>query len=333
MTNLPVGYLSQWDPTAGGTNNDCGPACLAMTLNFYGEKLTVNEVFKKTGAGTGLISWTQLQTAVKAFGYIPHLERKATLDRVKLLIDAFTPPILLVHYGSLLSTQDKKFKGGHFFLPVGYNNDGFFVNDSDFRAPIREQGDHHNYTNAEITHAWSDCLIDGNQPFSLLWIERKSGTINSTMSQPWLRQMFLESGVDVDKPESEIRGRIQDILDAPKKLASLQDQFTSLQKEVAFEIGEAKKFEAESQQYAETVTKLQLDLADLRKSKDISDSQIVKLQTQMELLTNQTEPDKVIVLTKEEYADLTSKNGLGVYSVSDLISEALSRILRRQRPQ
>lgn len=174
MKNLPIKYKSQWDGDAGATNNDCGPCDIAMILNFYGENLTTDQVFEKTGAGSGLISWPQLQKAITAFGYTSHLERNSNLDRIRQLIENETPPIILVHYGSLNSTQDKTFKGGHFFVPVGYYENGFYVNDSNFRFPIRSDGDHHNYLISEIEKAWKDCSIDENQPYSLLWIERKN---------------------------------------------------------------------------------------------------------------------------------------------------------------
>lgn len=172
--NLLVPYKSQWDADASGTYNDCGPASAAMILNYYGNNFTTDEIYKKTGAGSGLISWTQLINAIQAVGYVPHLERNQTLDTLRAFIDKDTPPIVLVHYGSLTSTQDKKFKGGHFFVPVGYYADGFFVNDPNFKAPIRQDGDHHNYLTEEFLNAWRDTMQDGNQPFSLLWIERKA---------------------------------------------------------------------------------------------------------------------------------------------------------------
>ncbi len=174
MRNLEVKYKSQWDNDAGKTKNDCGPASIAMILNYYGESLTTDTVFEKTEADQGLIGWDELQKAIKSFGYIPHLERNATPERIRELIDQNLPPIVLVHYGSLNSTQDKKFKGGHFFLVVGYREDGYFVNDPNFRDALRQDGDHHFYTKEEFESAWAETLQDKNQPHSLLWIERKA---------------------------------------------------------------------------------------------------------------------------------------------------------------
>jgi len=54
------------------------------------------------------------------------------------------------------------------------HNDGFFVNDPNFKGSLRQSGAHHNYITTEIEAFWKDTVKDGNQPYSLLWIERKN---------------------------------------------------------------------------------------------------------------------------------------------------------------
>jgi hypothetical protein len=84
------------------------------------------------------------------------------------------PVIVLVHYGSLNSTQDKNFKGGHFMAIVGYRgDDGVYANDPNFKDDLRAQGDHHNYTKDEFMKAWGDCGLDKNPNFSFIAINRK----------------------------------------------------------------------------------------------------------------------------------------------------------------
>lgn len=58
--NLSVPYKSQWDKDAIGTTNDCGPASIAMILNYYGLNVGTDDVFRATGAGQGLISFKQI---------------------------------------------------------------------------------------------------------------------------------------------------------------------------------------------------------------------------------------------------------------------------------
>ena len=238
---------------------------------------------------------------------------------------------MLVHYGSLKSTQDKKFKGGHFFTVVGYHDDGFYVNDSDFKGSQRSEGDHHNYLNDELYKAWLDCTLDDNQPFSLLWIEREFAIIDDKMSQPWVRQMFIELGVDIDKPEGEIRGRVQDIIDGYKKYSDLQNQVTQLQKQIAFEAGQAAQFETELQQATKTVSALQSEVNDLRRSIIQRDAEITKLTESVTSLQTQLDPEKVVILTKEQYTKLTSTNGIDAYTTSEIVTSLLQRIMRRQK--
>lgn len=175
--NLPVAYKSQWDSDATQTQNDCGPASIAMILNFYGENLTTNQVFEKTGAGSGLIGIDEMVKAIQAFGYTCFRKTQSSVAELKSYLDQGLPVIALVHYGSLGATvQDKKFKGGHFFVVVGYRDDGYFVNDPNFWEPLRKDGDHHFYPKADFEKAWNDANLDGNQVRSFQVINKKSTT-------------------------------------------------------------------------------------------------------------------------------------------------------------
>lgn len=168
--NLHVPFFSQWDEDAGQTKNDCGPCALKMILNYYGEKLTTNEIFAKTEAGEGAITVSQLQKAITFYDYISQYEKNCSTEKLKELIDKNTPPIALVHYGDLQSRQDKNYKGGHFFVVVGYRDDGYFVNDPNFWGDYRKDGDHHFYTKEEFENAWQNCTKDSNPKNSLLII-------------------------------------------------------------------------------------------------------------------------------------------------------------------
>lgn len=179
MINLPVPYKSQWDDDAKGTQNDCGPASIAMILNYYGEKLTTDQVYQKTEAGAGLIGIDQMIKAIEAFGYTSFRKVQSNVAELKSYLDKGLPAIALVKYGSLGATvQDKSFKGGHFFVVVGYRDDGYFVNDPNFWAPHRQDGDHHFYPKADFEKAWSDAALDGNQPRSFQIINKKAGAAN-----------------------------------------------------------------------------------------------------------------------------------------------------------
>lgn len=171
--NLPVKYLSQWDDDAKLSNNDCGAVSVAQIINFLGGNVTSDQVQEKTGAGEGLVSVEQLLTAIRSLGYVGEFYTGQTIDSLKRMIDKDIPVIVLVHYGSLNSTQDQVFKGGHFMPIVGYRADnGVYANDPNFQGDIRSQGDHHNYTNAEFMKAWGDATNDGNPPFTFIAITK-----------------------------------------------------------------------------------------------------------------------------------------------------------------
>lgn len=169
--NLSVPYKSQWDPDANQTKNDCGPTSIAMALAFMGITTTTDEVFRRTGAGQGFITIQQLLTAISSYSYIPHVEVGISFDRIKQLIDQNIPVIALVHYGDLSSRQDKGFAGPHLFLVVGYRDDTVFVNDPDFFAQFRQDGDHHAYPIGEFISAWANATQDGNLANQIIWIE------------------------------------------------------------------------------------------------------------------------------------------------------------------
>lgn len=175
MTNLEVPYVSQFDPQSNEDPADnCGPSCVSMILNFYGEKTTVNQIFELTGAIKGQpISIVQLQKAITALGYSSDWETGVTPDNLKAVTDKNIPPIALVHAGDLKSRQDQGFAGGHFIVIDGYRDDGYFANDPDFWGQYRQDGDHHFYTKAEFEQAWSDCTQDNNPNNGLLVIHPK----------------------------------------------------------------------------------------------------------------------------------------------------------------
>ncbi len=172
MPNLLVPYFSQWDPNANASNDDCGPTCISMILSFYGTNISPNDIFAKTGAAKEqLITIQQMQNAVASIGFLSTYKVGLTVDNLKAYLDQGIPVIALVHMGDFNSRQDKNFAGGHLVVVVGYRDDGYFVNDPDFKDQFRQDGDHHFYTKQEFESAWSDCHLDDNPDNSLLIVQ------------------------------------------------------------------------------------------------------------------------------------------------------------------
>lgn len=172
--NRSVPYTSQWDDEASDIRDDCGSASIDMILSYYGENYTVNDIVKRTGVLTGLVSVSALMKAIKSYGFNCEYLRGCTPDFLKSLLVKNIIPIALVHYGDLSSRQDQNFKGGHFFVPVGFRNGSYFVNDPDFWGAYRKDGDHHNYISSEFEKAWGNCHLDQNPDNTLLVIYPKN---------------------------------------------------------------------------------------------------------------------------------------------------------------
>lgn len=169
MKVLNVPYKSQWDGDAQGTRNDCGPASCAMILAYLGTKVTTDQVFEKTGAGTGYINFTQLTNAVSSFGHKMSGAAGKKLSDIKSNIDKNIPCIVVLHYGHLSGRQDS-FTGPHILVVVGYDDKGVYVNDPNYWGSRREEGDHKFHTFETFDKAWQS-TEDGNKSGNLWVIE------------------------------------------------------------------------------------------------------------------------------------------------------------------
>lgn len=276
--NLPVPYKSQWDNDAQGTQNDCGPASIAMILNYYGEKLTTDDVFKKTGAGSGLIGIPQMVKAIEAFGYTTFRKTQSDVATLKSYLDQNLPVIALVHYGSLGNTvQDKTFKGGHFFVVVGYRDDGYFVNDSNFWDPHRQDGDHHFYPKADFEKAWNDAGLDGNQVRSFQVINRKAGQNppatgclipNDQAGSELFQKLVHNSGVADQTVDYLGLAKVADNIDfqtVKNSLEAREGKLTSCKNELSTRSSDLAKAEAEVKNRVEQVGRLETQLAEQQK--------------------------------------------------------------------
>jgi len=136
MTILQVTYKSQIGATAGYSNNDCGPACIAMLLATMGQDVTIDSLYTNPSSPirgqTGLLWVSQLITLAKSYGL--NLERKNfTLPTLQQSIDAGVPVICLVTYYPVvqagLNGVPTTGAYGHFATAVGYDANYWYVHD------------------------------------------------------------------------------------------------------------------------------------------------------------------------------------------------------------
>lgn len=176
-----IPYFSQWDGSANKTRDDCGPSCIAMILDSYGELLTVNDVFDKTGAAPDYyISFDQMYKAIRSYGYTFDVMYDQSPEGLRFLLDKGQTPIALIHYEFLSSRQDNGFKGPHFVVVTGYDENGYYVNDPDFWGSFRDDGHNHFYKKDEFEKSWGSCHIDLNPDNSLIVIKNKNIVTNMT---------------------------------------------------------------------------------------------------------------------------------------------------------
>jgi hypothetical protein len=159
---LDVPYRSQWDDDANKSNTDCGPACLAMILGYYGTQAGINELFTATGVEPGkLIGFGQLQQVARAYGITFDYSANHKLRDLQNWIDEGKPVIALVKYSYWSeiergrSTQDT-FTGPHFVVVVGYGDGNIYINDPNYWPPRREEGHKKAWSEVLFNLAWSN---------------------------------------------------------------------------------------------------------------------------------------------------------------------------------
>ncbi len=100
----------------------CGPASLAGVLNFWGVRVTLDEIaeeiYSRSARGTlniDMVLYAQ-RHGLKAIHY------EGSMEDLKRKIDSGYPIIVLVDYG-FFSIQ-----ANHFMVVIGYNEDGVIAN-------------------------------------------------------------------------------------------------------------------------------------------------------------------------------------------------------------
>jgi LysM repeat protein len=165
-TILSIEYKSQYDPDAGESRNDCGPACLAMLINAFNLPATTDAVFRRTGGPPdGYVSMAQLIRVSDSYGVPLEFRKEFQLGHLRGLLDLGRPAIALVHYAVFselqpgVSTQNT-FKGPHFVLVVGYDDRHVLVHDPLWAGERRHEGAYKKWPNEVWLKAWGNCHLD-----------------------------------------------------------------------------------------------------------------------------------------------------------------------------
>lgn len=101
----------------------CGPAALSSVFQYYGLNITQDEIGKEVyieNLKGALI--TDLENYARKSGFKTDL-KKSNIEEIKKYIDEKKPVIALIDMGFLFLSKP------HYIVIVGYNENGFFVND------------------------------------------------------------------------------------------------------------------------------------------------------------------------------------------------------------
>lgn len=150
-------------------------------------------------------------------------------------------------------------------------------------------------------------------------------------SLTWLKGMFMEQGIDLGKPEGDVRARVQEVFDGWKKYAELEKRLQKAERDLAGAKAEGADFEQRLITAEGTIKRLNDETADLKASIASRDVELGALKVQVDSLKAQLDPDKVIVVAKDEYFKLVEAKEkiLEVVDIRDLLGALLRKIFRK----
>jgi hypothetical protein len=147
---IDMAYRSQEDRDAGRFRNDCGPACIAMLIEYVRARrgqppsgVSIDTLSAQTSlkdVDNGLFTRELIPLAAK-YNVTLNLSNALDLNAIIEEVRNDRPVLMLVHYGSLLGRQSQNVTAGHFLLVVGYDSNNIYVNDPDWwnQAPYKRE--------------------------------------------------------------------------------------------------------------------------------------------------------------------------------------------------
>jgi uncharacterized protein YvpB len=164
IIRLDVPFLSQFDATAASRNADCGPTCMAMILNANKEvahHVTVDELYNRHLPHKGVNDFTSIAEMLmigRNEGLTVNQKRFAdsqqALSGLRELVQPGTPFVALVNYNHWDEIAQNNFRGGHFVVVSGYDEEHVFVHDPLFRGARRSLGEFFVWRNQRFLAGW-----------------------------------------------------------------------------------------------------------------------------------------------------------------------------------
>ena len=138
---IDVPYRSQESQDARRYRNDCGPACVAMLIDWQRkvkglppQPISINQLASETSLATrdtGLPTSALVPLAAK-HGVTLRLSNNATVQNQLAEVAAGRPVLAMIAYGPLTGRENKADTGLHFVIVTGYDANNVYVNDPDW---------------------------------------------------------------------------------------------------------------------------------------------------------------------------------------------------------
>ncbi len=172
MIDIP--YRSQHDQDAQLTRADCGPACVAMLLEWRGIGATVDSITRRTSMGA--TNAGQLMAVAAYHGL--KLQRFNNMEMADLerWLQMGKPLIALIKYSELGSgRQDLNYPGLHWLVVVGFDAGNIYVNDPDYWGDRRAEGHARPMSRVVFSTAWGTTLPDAINRQALVVVDATQG--------------------------------------------------------------------------------------------------------------------------------------------------------------
>jgi len=195
--DLGIPFLSQNNPTSANESpNDCGAACLAMDLNALKTYCTVNEVWERSGAGMGYMTFANLQTAATSYGDTLEVRYNQTIELLRAALRNGELVILLVNATYLWQPgKANPYLGAHFVVASGMLNDGTIVIHDPNNLPFTPQ--------ENLAEAWGNCHLQDNPDYAMLVLHEGTTPPPPPVTTPALSGVGMGNAAPLTPPEIE----------------------------------------------------------------------------------------------------------------------------------